>query len=238
MVSRAGPNTYSQQWFASFHRPISDARTRAEADFVCSVAPLPDFCRIADVCCGMGRHARTLAERGYLVTGIDRDASVLTKARELGGGPRYIQMDLRDYSPETGEYDAIVILGQSFGHFDPGTNAAVLRRLATGLRHRGRIVLDLWDADFFQTHQGERELQVPDGTVHEVKRVEDDRLFIQLSYPDGEQEDFEWQLFTVDAMDAIAGRAGLSRIACCTDFDRSVAPSPSKPRVQFVLEQV
>jgi len=210
----------------------------AEADLVCSVAPLPDFCRIADVCCGMGRHARTLADRGYRVTGIDRDASVLTKARELGGRPRYIQMDLREYSPAPGEYDAIVILGQSFGHFDPGTNAAVLRRLAAGLRHRGRVILDLWDADFFQAHQGERELQVPDGAVHELKRVEGDRLFVQLSYPDGEQENFDWQLFTVDAMDAIAGRAGLSRITCCTDFDCSVAPSPSKPRVQFILERV
>src|SRR5436309_7423453 len=141
MVSRVTPNTYSQQWFASFHVPISDARTKAEADFVCSFAPLPDFYRIADVCCGMGRHARTLADRGYLVTGIDRDASVLAKARELGGGPRYIQMDLRDYFPELGEYDAIVILGQSFGHFDPATNAAVLRRLAAGLRRQGRVVL-------------------------------------------------------------------------------------------------
>jgi SAM-dependent methyltransferase len=232
------PNTYSSQWFTSFHAPIQETRTRAEVQFICSFAPLPAFRRITDVCCGLGRHARALAECGYSVTAVDRDAMILAAARRLTSAPRFIQMDLRDYSPEPCEYDAILVMGQSFGHFDATTNAAVLGRLAAGLRHGGRLILDLWATDFFRNHQGKHELHVPDGTVHEAKRVHEDRLFVHLIYPNGEQENFEWQLFTPETMDGIARSAGLHRIACCADFDSSVAPCPSKPRIQFVLERV
>ena len=238
MVAHSAPNTYSPQWFAAFHAPIRDTRTRAEVEFICSVAPLPDFRRIADVCCGAGRHARALAARGYSVTAIDRDSTILAQARRLGGAARYVEADLRDYSPEPEEYDVLAIMGQSFGHFDAATNEAILCRLTLGLRHHGRFILDLWATEFFHAHQGEHEFQVPDGTVHEMKRVEQDRLFVHLTYPNGNQEDFEWQLFTPRTIDAIARRMGLRLIVSCADFDSSLAPSPSNSRIQFVLERV
>ena len=162
---------------------------------------------------------------------------MLARARELGGGPRYIQADVRDYRPESCEYDALMIMGQSFGHFDAATNQTILSRLAAGLRHRGRLLLDLWNRDFFESHQGERDFELPDGIVHETKRVQDGRLFVHLSYPSGEQEDFEWQLFTRADMEAVAVPLRLTLIACCTDFDCSSEPRVSKPRIQFVMER-
>jgi SAM-dependent methyltransferase len=104
-----------------------------------------------------------LTDRGYSVTAIDRDSTILTQARRLGDSPPYVEMDMRDYSPAPGEHDAIAIMGQSFGHFDAATNEAVLRRLAFGLRHHGRLILDLWAPDFFHAHQGEHEFRVPAG---------------------------------------------------------------------------
>jgi cyclopropane fatty-acyl-phospholipid synthase-like methyltransferase len=187
---------------------------------------------------GMGRHSRALSKRGYLVTGIDRDANAIAKARELGGGPRYIQADVQDYRPTSGEYDAVIIMGQSFGHFDTAANIAILGRLSTGLRKHGRILLDLWNPEFFASHQDERDLQLADGIVQEKKRVENTRLFVHLTYPTGNQEDFEWQLFTRDTIEALAGPLALRLTACCTDFDDSIEPGPSKPRIQFVLERV
>jgi SAM-dependent methyltransferase len=237
MVAQFVPNKYSQRWFASFHVPISDARTKAEVDFICSFAPLPDFRRIADVCCGMGRHCRALAKRGYLVTGIDRDTSAVAKARELGGGARYVQADVRDYRPEPCEYDAVIIMGQSFGHFDTGTNIGILGRLSTGLSDHGRMLLDLWNPRFFASHQGERDLPAADGTVRETKHVDDDRLFVHLTYPTGDQEHFDWQLFTPETMEALVGPLALKLTAHCTGFDSARAGS-SEPRIQFILERV
>src|ERR1043166_1341648 len=184
-MSQTNLNLYSPRWFRSFHIVIDEARTNREADFICSVAPLPEFRRIGDICCGMGRHARALSERGYLVTAIDRDETMIAKARQLGGGPHYIEADVRQYQPEHDAYDAMIVMGQSFGHFDRATNRTVLHQLASGIRQGGRLILDLWNPEFFVSHQGERDFDLAHGIVHETKRVENDRLFVHLSYPDG-----------------------------------------------------
>jgi SAM-dependent methyltransferase len=234
---RAECNAYSPRWFEFFHIGIDEARTIQEATFVCRCAPLPDFRKLADVCCGMGRHARALSSRGYSVTGIDRDAHAIAKARELAGGPSYVQADIREYRPEPGMLDVAIVMSQSFGYFDPATNRNVLGRLAVGLREGGRVILDLWNHEFFAAHQGERELKTASGVVLETKRLNGDRLRVQLDYPDGAHEEFEWQLFSPAQMIALAQSVGLALLLSCTDFDITITPSHAKPRIQFVLER-
>ena len=112
----------------------------------------------------------------------------IAKARAQAGGPSYVNRDIRDYRPESSAFDVAIIMSQSFGYFDPTTNRDVLGRLAAGLREGGRIILDLWSPEFFAAHQDEREFKVPSGVVREAKRVEGDRLFVHLDYPDGGQE--------------------------------------------------
>ena len=75
------------------------------------------------------------------------------------------------------------------------------------------------------------------GIARENKHVEGDRLFVRVTYPDGADEEFEWQLFTAPEMNALADSVGFSLIAFCTDFDMDIEPSPSKARIQFVLER-
>ena len=234
---RSEPNAYSRRWFDFFHIGIDEARTILDATFVCRCAPLPDFLKLADVCCGMGRHARALSDRGYSVTGIDRDAHAIAKARELAGGPSYVQADIREYRPEPGTLDVAIVMSQSFGYFDPATNRNVLGRLAVGLRQGGRVILDLWNHEFFAAHQGERELKTASGVVQETKRLNGDRLCVQLDYPDGAHEEFEWQLFSPAQMIALAQSVGLALLLSCTDFDITITPSHAKPRIQFVLER-
>jgi SAM-dependent methyltransferase len=231
------PNAYSHRWFKFFHINIAETRTNREIDFICACAPLPRFRKVVDVCCGMGRHARALFSRGYSVTGVDRDAAAIAKARDLAGGPTYIQTDVRSYQPHTCAYDLAIIMSQSFGYFDAATNRDVLRRLAAGVREGGRVILDLWSAEFFAAHQGERDLELPGGTARERKRVEDSRLFVHLDYPDGAYDDFEWELFGREQIASLADSTDLELIIACADFDRAVEPSPSNPRIQFVLER-
>jgi len=105
-----------------------------------------------------GRHARALSARGYSVIGVERDTDVIAKARALGAGPTYENVDIRDYRPEPGAFNVAIIMSQSFGHFDAAKNLNVLRQLAMGVREGGRVVLDLWNADFFVAHDAERDL--------------------------------------------------------------------------------
>jgi SAM-dependent methyltransferase len=233
----AEPNAYSREWFEFFHAEISEERTGIETAFVSACAPLPEFRTVADVCCGMGRHARALSSLGYDVTGIERDAHAIARAREHGGGPAYVQADLREWSPQPGAFDAAIVMSQSFGYFDAQTNSNVLRQLAVGVRDGGRIILDFWNPEFFPAHQGEREFDLPRGRVRERKQIEGDRLFVQLSYPGGVEDEFEWQLFSPAEMTRLAASAGLELLLVCTDFDQRTRAAPDKPRLQFVLER-
>ena len=216
---------------------IADTRTEKEVAFICAYAPQPQFRKVLDICCGMGRHARALARRGYAVTGIDRDPVAITRARELGGGPTYVEGDVQDHRPEAAAYDLVIVMSQSFGYFDAAANRDLLQRLANGVRDGGRILLDLWNPEFFAAHPGQQDLQTPAGLVHETKRVEGDRLFVRLDYPGGGQDDFEWQLFTAAEMRSMAESVGLHLTTACTDFDGATNPSPENPRIQFVLQK-
>jgi SAM-dependent methyltransferase len=213
------PNSYSQRWFEAFQAGIPEERTEREVAFVCACAPLSDYQKVLDVCCGAGRHARALAARGYTVTGVERDAAAVAKARELEGGPSYIQANVRDYRPEAAAYNLAIVMSQSFGYFAAAAN------------------LDLWNPDFFATHQGQRDLQTPTGSVQETTRVEGDRLFVRLDYPGGGQDDFEWQLFAATEMRSMAESVGLRLMIACADFDAATKPSPENPRIQFVLQK-
>ena len=233
----ARSNSYSRQWFEFFHDSIGEERTSREAEFICQVAPLPGFRRLLDVCCGNGRHARALSARGYSVTGIERDAVAITKARGLGGGPEYIEADVRDYEATKAEFDLAIVMSQSFGYFDAGTNRELLRRLAANVRSGGRIILDVWNPEFFTSHVGERVLDMPAGKVREHKRVNDGRLIVRLTYPDGNEESFDWQLFTPTEMESLAGSVGLSLEKTCANFNPATIPTAGDARLQFVLER-
>jgi hypothetical protein len=87
-------------------------------------------------------------------------------------------------------FDVAIIMSQSFGYFDATTNREVLGRLADGVREGGRVILDLWSAEFFMTHQGRYQFETPRGVVREAKRVDEDRLFVHLDYPDGGEDNF------------------------------------------------
>ena len=233
---KSEPKKYSAQWFEFFHAGIDEARTNREIEFIRATVPRPEFQRILDVCCGMGRHARALSSLGYSLVGVDRDAQAISTARELQGGPEYVQADIRDYRPGPTKFDASIVMGQSFGHFDHSANQLVLSQIANCIRDGGRVVLDLWNPDFFVAHQGERELKTSQGNVREIKRVEADRLSVELDYPDGTQEKFEWQLFSPAQMERLAAAAGLHVLHSCSGFDSKNPPAPGDPRLQFVLE--
>ena len=231
------PNAYSSRWFESFQVGIAETGTEKEVAFICACASQPQFRKVLDVCCGMGRHARALARQGYAVTGVERDPVAIARARELAGGPNYVEADIRDHQPGIATYDLAIVMSQSFGYFDAAANREFLQRLANGVRDGGRTLLDLWNPEFFAAHQGQRDLQTPAGLVRETKRVEGDRLFARLDYPGGGQDLFEWQLFTVPELRSLAESVGLTLTIACTDFDAATKPSPENPRIQFVLQK-
>ena len=230
-------NSYSPSWFAHFHAEIPASRTKQEVEFISSVAPLPDYKRVLDLGCGFGRHSRALSERGYAVTAIDRDAAAIEKARDLGGTATFIHAEMLEFQSKPGAFDLVIVMSQSFGYFDAETNRELLGRLGVAVRNGGRVILDLWNPEFFIAHQGVRDFDLPSGSVREQKHIDSGRLFVHLDYPFGGADDFEWQLFTPSEMRSLAEAAELSLVVACTDFSAMTKPDRNNPRLQFVLER-
>jgi SAM-dependent methyltransferase len=66
--------------------------------------------RVLDVACGTGRHARWLAERGYQVDALDRDAAALATLSGVPGvNPRRADIEMGPWPCERGVYAGVVV---------------------------------------------------------------------------------------------------------------------------------
>jgi SAM-dependent methyltransferase len=203
------------RWRASF---VPDAaRTVSEGEFLMRRLPLPSYRRVLDACCGRGRHARELSTHGYRVVGIDLDEAAVAEAARLAPDAEFLRLDVRELGSLEREFDAVISLGQTFGLFDPDTNAAVLASIRDRLRPGGRIVLDVFDRRYV-------EAAVTAGTG---------RLRISLD----EGGEFEWVLYEPDDVRSLADELGLAVALVCSGFSEAASADGTTPRFQVVLER-
>ena len=113
---------------------------------------------VLDLCCGPGRHSIALARLGLRVTGVDRSAFYLEKARTLAAREHleveWVQSDMRGFVREQA-YDLALSMFTSFGYFEnQDDDLTVLRNLFNSLRPGGTLVMDVagkeWIAENFQ----------------------------------------------------------------------------------------
>ncbi|HEY7020333.1 MAG TPA: class I SAM-dependent methyltransferase [Ktedonobacterales bacterium] len=236
-------NAYSRLWFETFLRTQSPEWTAREVDFVARQAPRPDYRTLLDVCCGEGRHTIPLAERGYDVTGLDRDQVALSAAQERAAGlsvaARFVEGDMRDLAASvTGPFDACVCLWQSFGYFDAATNEDILRQMSELLHPGGRLMLDIYHPGYFMAHQGERTVERNGRAITISERLNGNHLSVDIDYgSDVAPDRMEWELYTPEAIQTLAARHGLRTVLACTLCDETQPPAPDLSRMQFVFER-
>ena len=102
--------------------------------------------KILDVPCGHGRIANALAERGYVVTGLDATPLFLNVAESdalsRGIQIRYVQGDMRKLPSADAEYDVLINWFTSFGYFDDDENRQVLREFHRVLKPGRKLLID------------------------------------------------------------------------------------------------
>ncbi len=237
-------NAYSRLWFETFLRTQSPEWTAREVDFVARQAPLPAYRTLLDICCGEGRHAIPLAERGYDVTGLDRDPVALTVAREhadaQGVSIHMAEGDMRDLTASVaGPFDVCVCLWQSFGYFDAATNEDILRQMGDLLRPGGRLILDIYHPGYFAAHQGERTVERNGRAITISERLGGNHLSVEIDYgSDAAPDRMEWELYTPDAIQTLAAQHGLRTVLACTNCDETQPPTPDMIRMQLVFERM
>ena len=238
-------NAYSSLWFALFMPLQTEEWTKTEVAFLSRQLALPRFLRVVDLCCGYGRHSLGLAQLGYQVTGLDRDESALAIARhraaEAGQEINYVLGDMRQMGELTGECDAVINMWQSFSYFDEETNASLLRHIRRYLTPGGRLVIDMYNRDYFELHQGVRLRTINDLSVESTEFLQGSRWHSVLIYRDESgkvgEDHMEWQLFSADEFCSLAAECGFVSPLVCAWADERQAVSSETPRMQIVLEK-
>jgi SAM-dependent methyltransferase len=239
-------NAYSALWFKLF-LPLQKAEwTQNDVAFLARQLPLPRYTSLLDLGCGQGRHALELARRRYQVTGLDRDEAAIAQARRRARDARqdmvYIVGDMLRLDELPGEFDAIISMWQSFGYFDEETNTALLRQIHRKLTPQGRFIIDLFNRDYFEHHQGVTQQELAGGvSVETHTSLQGNRLHSVLRYRKQHHElggdHFEFQMFTADEFCAVATESGLTPLLVCTWSNEHRSPSPDVARIQIVLEK-
>jgi len=230
-------NEYSRRWFSAFVDTIPVTWTQAEVEAICRRLPLPDFRRVLDVCCGPARHAAFLVQRGYQVTGIDRDESIVAAAREVAPAGNFLVLDMCSLSELRGPFDAALILWQSFGYFDSATNDQVLADLADVLRPGGRLLVDVYHPGWVMDNQGRNtDTRSPECDAI-TNTIVDDRLISTIEYVGGDTDVMNFELFEPSELVARAQPAGFKLMEACCWWDEKRPPEPSEQRYQLVLQR-
>ena len=94
---------------------------------------------VLDAGCGTGRVAIELARRGVHAVGVDLDSGMLDTARRKDPQRQWICADLASLDLET-RFDVVVMAGNVMIFVEPGTEGAVLERLAAHLTPGGVVV--------------------------------------------------------------------------------------------------
>jgi SAM-dependent methyltransferase len=108
------------------------------------VAELRDLApgRALDLGSGEGRNAVWLAARGWQVTAVDFSAAGLDKGRRLaaarGTAVDWVQADLRDYQPEAGAFQLVLV---AYLQLRAAELDGVLRRAVTALAPAGTLLV-------------------------------------------------------------------------------------------------
>lgn len=138
---------------------------------------LPAGAEVLDLCCGMGRHSLSLAEKGYAVTGMDLSDVLLDEARKEEGADnvRWVQGDMRELPFADGSFDAVVNLFTSFGYFkEDAEHVRVLREIRRVLRPGGRFIVDFMNPTHVKRHLKPYTGREEDGLkIEERRRIED-----------------------------------------------------------------
>ncbi len=130
--------------------------TSKEVDIFLGVLNLTPTDRILDLCCGQGRDSLELARRGFTnVEGLDRSHYLIQKAKAQAKketlSVKFREGDARKLPYATDTFDAVMLLGNSFGYFETiEDDMRVLREIFRVLKPWGKVLIDAADGEYLR----------------------------------------------------------------------------------------
>ena len=140
-----------------------------------------------------------------------------------------------------GTFDAVISMWQSCCSFDEETNVALLRSICHKLTAGGRFLVDLYNRDYFEQHQGDKEQDIDGVRVKSQGYLQGNRWHSVLRYSNEHGElggvHMEWQIFTPGEFCILATTCGFTPLLVCTWANETFPASVDVGRMQIVLEK-
>jgi len=136
--------------------------TKKEAELFASVLNISKECAILDLACGQGRHSLELARNGYSnIYGLDLSHYLIRKAKSImqheGLKVNFKEGDARKLPYPTDMFDAVMILGNSFGYFESiEDDILILKEVHRVLKPGGIFLIDVADGSYLKNNYSPR----------------------------------------------------------------------------------
>lgn len=209
-----------QEWFNSpYYHLLYKNRDETEArrfiDRLLNYLKIAPNAVVLDLACGKGRYSRYLAEKGFIVTGLDIAAESIAFAQQFENERlSFFQHDMR-LPYRINYFDYIFNFFTSFGYFETEKDhLKTVCNIAKGLRPEGKFVLDFFNArKVIRLLKTEETKQVDDVFFH-IRRQMDDKGYILKNIRfEAESTPFDFtervRAFTLDEFRLLFGKAGL-----------------------------
>jgi SAM-dependent methyltransferase len=237
-------------WFDSMHyQRLYGHRDHVEAaNFIDALIrrlrPKPGS-SVLDVACGVGRHSKHLAAKGFCVTGFDLAAEAVNQARHAERpGLRFFRHDMR---LPFGKYrfDYVFNFFTSFGYFEsPAEHFAVIQNMTDSLTANGTLVIDYLNVYCAEAHLVPHEVKRINDFVYRLTRWSDrDHIFKKIVVePASPYEPCEYQervaKFTLLDFQHMFARSGLSIHEVYGDYALSPYEMFASPRLILIAHRV
>jgi SAM-dependent methyltransferase len=178
--------------------------------------------KVLDLCCGMGRHSLEFARRGFKVTGVDRTAVYLDRARKEaekeGLAVDFVRDDMRQFVRPDG-FDVVINLFTSFGYFEnPAEDRRVITNMAKSLPKGGRLVMEMMGKEILARIFRERDWREEGGVIWlEERKVSKDWSWIDCRWimlRDAKRHEFRvsHRLYSAAELSALLRECGFAHV--------------------------
>ncbi len=178
-----GAKAWYKDWFNSpFYHKLYFERDQQEAtDFINKLLHHlePGERRyMLDVACGRGRHSRILAQKGFIVTGIDISPSSIAFAKQFEhDNLEFFQHDMR-LPFRVNYFDFAFNFFTSFGYFNTRReHDDAIRTIAQSIRNQGTLVMDYLNVHYAEEHLVYKEEKTIQSTHYSIHRWHDESHF-------------------------------------------------------------
>jgi SAM-dependent methyltransferase len=191
---------FGEDYLRIYEPLLTPERTQRDVNGIVNLLALPQGSSILDLCCGHGRHAIPLAQRGYKVTGLDLSQVFLGEAEKeaLAKGVHvdWLHGDMRNI-PFENAFDTVINIFTAFGYLEnQDEDQQVLKQVCKALKPNGLFLLEIIHREGLIRHFSPHMIEhYPEGLIVLEERDFDlltsrTNVKITMIYPHGERKEY------------------------------------------------